>query len=30
MERDFLKPGADRIKKDLVADLQKVIMDSTF
>jgi len=30
MERDFLKPGADRIKKELVRDLQKLIMDSTF
>ena len=30
MERDFLKPGAGRVKNELVADLQKVIMDNTF
>lgn len=28
--RDFFKPGIDKMKKDLIKDLQKVIMDSTF
>jgi len=28
--RDFLKPGIDKMKKDVIKDIQKVIMDSTF
>ena len=28
--RDFFKPGIDKMKKDVIKDIQKVIMDSTF
>jgi hypothetical protein len=30
MDNQYLKPGADKVKKELVSDLQKLIMDSTF
>jgi hypothetical protein len=30
IENSYLKPGADKVKKELVSDLQKLIMDSTF
>ena len=30
ISRDFLKPGIDKMKKDVIKDIQKVIMDSTF
>jgi len=30
IDRDFLKPGADKMKKALVEDIKKVIIDSTF
>ena len=30
ISRDFFKPGIDKMKKDVIKDIQKVIMDSTF
>jgi hypothetical protein len=30
IEKDYLKPGADRAKKALVEDIKKFIMDNTF
>jgi phenylpyruvate tautomerase PptA (4-oxalocrotonate tautomerase family) len=30
MKENYLKPGADAVKKDLIEDIAKVIMDSTF
>jgi len=30
MDNQYLKPGADKVKKELISDLQKLIMDSTF
>jgi hypothetical protein len=30
MKNEYLKPGADKVKKELISDIQKVIMDSTF
>jgi hypothetical protein len=30
IEQNYLKPGADKVKKELISDLQKVIMDNTF
>jgi hypothetical protein len=30
IENGYLKPGADKVKKELTMDLQKLIMDSTF
>jgi hypothetical protein len=30
MKNEYLKPGADKVKKELISDVQQVIMDSTF
>lgn len=30
IEKDYLKPGADKVKKSLVEDIKKFIMDNTF
>jgi len=30
MKENYLKPGADAIKKDLIDDIAKIIMESTF
>jgi hypothetical protein len=30
IERDFFKPGIEKMKKQVIVDIQKVIMDSTF
>jgi hypothetical protein len=30
MKNEYLKPGADKVRKELISDVQNVIMDSTF
>ena len=30
IKQEYLKPGADRVKKELVDDIKQLIMDSTF